>query len=185
MALYSYSTEALDLALACRKALSAWDLSSLDEPIARAETVVHFHAGLREMERVKRTGVSAVPLEEETQALLVSTLRQDPLAWMPDGKVGVVVVHHSPLGYHRTAFQRASAKRAGADSSWPDLDVRMVTPHGPVALLLELKAGKGRLSDGQRALGDRVLLAGFEYRFARGLGEALRAVLNYLMEVPF
>lgn len=189
MALHDYSHEALDLALVARKAIVAKDLSILVPHLERAETRVRMAAGIRADERKLRTGVSSQSLEEETQALLVAVLRADPLAWS-QGRSGVVDVNHSPQGAGKSRFQAAAMKRAGAGAGWPDLDVRLVTPSGPVALLLELKVGKGRESSEQRARRDRMVSAGFNVRVARGLHEAIITVIDLLIgeisvEVPF
>lgn len=194
MSLRDYWHDALDLALVARRAISTKDSSILVPYLERAETLVRLAAGLRAEEREARTGVSAQSLEEETQALLVAVLRSDPLAWS-QGRVGVVDCNHSPQGAAKSRFQSAAMKRAGAGAGWPDLDVRLVTSTGPLALLLELKVGKGRESKEQRERRERLVSAGFAVRVARGFSEALLIVVELLIgkcsigeisvEVPF
>lgn len=180
MTLRDYSHDALDLAIACRRAVSSRDPSVLVPHLERAETLVHLASGLRADERELRTGVSARAVEEETQALLVAVLCADPLSWSP-GRVGVVDANHSPQGAAKSAFQAAAMKRAGAGAGWPDLDVRLVAPSGPVGILLELKVGRGRESKEQMERRDRLVSAGFDVRVARGLGEALLTVVGLLI----
>ena len=183
---YDYSSTALDIALQARRVIAGQcSMQDLDHVLVGVEELLKRNADMRMVEHRIKTGVTSRPLEEETQALLVSILRQDPLSWSPGG-VGIVGVHHSPLGYYRTKYQRMSAKRAGAGSGWPDLDIRLVGCTGPVSLLLELKAGSGRASMQQVGMIENLRSAGFSDVFVvRGLDQALKKVLEYLIPVPF
>lgn len=180
MSLHDYSHEALDLAMVASKAVNKRDPSILVPYLEPAETRVRLASGLRADEREARTGVSDKAVEEETQALLVAVLRADPLSWSP-GKVGVVDVNHSPQGAAKSVFQAAAMKRVGAGAGWPDIDVRLVTPSGPMGILLELKVGKGSESPRQRERRARLVAAGFDVRVVRGFGEALMVVVNLLI----
>ena len=179
MMIYDMRQAALDLALACRRAIDSGSLDGLTVPVMLAEDAINLSAGLRAKERALRTGATANMLEEETQALLVAVLLSDPIAWSP-GRVGVVDANHSPQGAAKSRFQAAAMRRAGARAGWPDLDVRLVTPSGPHGVLLELKVGKGRESAEQKARRLRLVAAGYDARLVRGLGEALLAVVNLL-----
>jgi len=212
--LYEYKREALDLALASKRYLASGDRSELESLCAKLEELVAVPAEHRMRAHRSRTGVTARYLEEETQALLVATLRQDPLTWsricsvcapaieagVDDGSCGrcgglgyhpgVVVVHHSPDGYNLSKFQAAAAKRAGGQPGWPDLDVRLMTGRGPHNVMIELKAGKGRERDNQRVVREELEAAGYDARIVWGLRDALLAVLEHLVdpvreEVPF
>jgi len=178
--LHDYSHTALDLAMVARRAVNTGDPSIPASYLERAETRVRMASVLRAAEREARTGISDKAVEEETQALLAAVLRADPLSWS-QSRVGVVDVNHSPQGAAKSAFQAAAMKRAGAGAGWPDLDVRLVTPTGPVSILLELKVGKGRESKEQRRRRDRLIAAGHDVRVVWGLGEALLTVVELLI----
>jgi len=198
--LHDYSHAALDLAMVCRKSVTSGDTAPLVSCFLSGEETILRSAEVRAGSRELRTGVANLSLEEETQALLVAVLCADPLAWVPSrrvqdahtltqigGRVGVVDVNHSPQGSAKSLFQAAAMQRAGARAGWPDLDVRLVTPSGPHAVLLELKVGKGRESATQRLRRDRLVASGHDARLVRGLGEALMVVVELLIgaEVVF
>jgi hypothetical protein len=201
--MFNYSMDALNLALALRNAMDNGSgmLASLcrglpggielrtefDPGIVKLKALCNeltdlcnAQAEIRARAQKARSGTSRKYREEEMQALFVAALRADPLQWDPL-QWGIVAVHHTPMGFHRTRFQQVQAKRAGAGAGWPDLDIRLVDQDGrSVSKLLELKVGQGRASKEQQATISRLTGAGFDISIANGLFDACLTILESL-----
>lgn len=160
--MYSYTVEGLDLARA------------MQDP----SRILNFTKYIDNLQELCRKNAEASPgrssqWETEIQALLVSALRSGVLS-------DVVMVHHSPMGGHRSAREGAELKRAGASAGWPDLDIRL---RGGVGLLLELKAPGGRLSKTQQETLQKLSGCGFLAKAAIGLHQAVEIILEALEAV--
>ena len=191
MLIYPYALEGLDLALVLRARISRSNTPTEREiaVVGRLAALVRENSERRARDRKTRTGHSVREEEDELQALIVATLRADPLEYRP-GRSGIVAVHGSPLGRWRTKMDRALASRAGAGAGWPDLDIRLVdVANRPRSLLVELKTTRGRVSREQKELHKRLVSAGFECLVVHGLSGFVETLCGVLcgqpVEVPF
>lgn len=87
---------------------------------------------------------------------------------------------HFPAGENRSAITGARLKRMGTAKGWPDFIVNL--PGGRVGYI-ELKAGKGRLSEEQTAFRDTVAINGARWALCRSLDD-VKATLNAWLEKP-
>ena len=76
---------------------------------------------------------------------------------------------HVPLGGYRTCVEGAILKAIGTVAGVPDL----ICIFQGRCYALELKAGRGRLTDVQRVVHERLRAAGAEVAVAHGIDEAL------------
>lgn len=202
----SYALEGLDLAHAIRAAVttptpSAAVNNALSGLVGRFTTLCEQEARL--LAQSSKSG--RVCVEDEIQALIVATLRSDPLLWKQNTRCaacygaagirrvcpscqgfeqvswGVVAVHHSPLGGSRSEREGALLKRAGARAGWPDLDVRFVdTNEKRRSALLELKAPGGRARKAQKDTLALLVGAGFEAEAVVKLSEVVSTLVRLL-----
>ena len=100
---------------------------------------------------------------------------------LPDG----CEVHHSPNeGKHKVQY-RAKLAKLGVKKGWPDLEVFInpswwsyAGPWSPV--FLEVKSAKGRLSQSQKAVAQRLEKLGCHVHTVRSIDEARKALARYV-----
>lgn len=89
------------------------------------------------------------------------------------------LLHHSPNGGARTAFEGAAFKRKGTRAGFPDLI--LLIPRGECPYLcIELKQGRGRQSETQQAYQSAVESVGARYEVVRSVEEFINVINNYL-----
>lgn len=87
---------------------------------------------------------------------------------------------HTPNGGARSSVEGAIFKAMGVKAGVPDLAV--ILPNG-LAAFVELKAGKGSLTESQKAFRDRVQKLGCPWAEVRSLEEAMDLLDRWL--TPF
>lgn len=103
--------------------------------------------------------------EQSLQIAVVALLD----AVLPRGSI----VHHSPNGGGRSRAEAGLFRAMGTRAGWPDL---VVLCPGVRPVFIELKAGKGRLSDAQADMRDALLALGFGWRECRHEVEVIDAL---------
>lgn len=81
---------------------------------------------------------------------------------------------HFPAGESRSAITGARLKRMGLQKGWPDF----LIIHDGKLVGLELKAGKGKASPEQTAVGDAFVANGFSWQIVRSLEEVERVLIG-------
>lgn len=90
-----------------------------------------------------------------------------------------LLLHHSPNGGARTAYEGAAFKRMGTRAGFPDL-VLMLPRGGYPYLCIEMKSKEGRQSDTQRNYQQAVERAGALYKVCRSFDEFKEIIENYM-----
>lgn len=90
------------------------------------------------------------------------------------------IVHHSPNGGRRSKAEAGLFKAMGTRAGWPDLTI--FAP-GIRPIFIELKAGKGRLTEGQEKMRDRLLHLGFGWHECRHEVEVVDALRSEGVEL--
>ena len=110
-------------------------------------------------------------LEDQLQGTVVAYLRQ----CLPTRAIVFAV----PNGGYRNAREAARLKWQGVTPGVPDL---LVMIDGRT-FGIELKAPKGRLSDAQKAIGDKFTANGFPWTCARSLDEVEAFLQSYQVQL--
>lgn len=88
-------------------------------------------------------------------------------------------LHHSPNGGKRNPREAGRLKAQGVMAGFPDLF--LFVPRGGLhGLFVEMKAPKGRMSDSQKEVMQRLRSQGYECAVCYGFDEARTAILDYL-----
>ena len=90
-----------------------------------------------------------------------------------------LLLHHSPNGGYKTAFEGMAFKRMGTRSGFPDL-ILLLPRGGHPFLCIEFKSGKGRQTDNQRAYQQAVESVGAVYAVCRSFDEFKSTIENFL-----
>lgn len=106
--------------------------------------------------------------EQELQKTIVDALRLAlPSRW---------VVAHYPSGGYRTKAEAGILKAMGVVPGFPDIMILgEIEPCPPTAWFLELKAGKGPVTDDQKEMHNRLRALGFDVAVARSLDDAFES----------
>ena len=86
---------------------------------------------------------------------------------------------HVPNGGKRTVVEAAKFKQMGVVSGVPDLIITWIGPNGPIMLAIELKAGKGKLTDNQADVCDKLRGCGWFVVEARSVDDVCEALNRY------
>lgn len=90
-----------------------------------------------------------------------------------------ILLHHSPNGGYKTAFEGMAFKRMGTRAGFPDLI--LLLPRGTRPFLcIEFKSGKGQQTDNQRAYQQAVESVGAVYAVCRSFDDFISTIENYL-----
>lgn len=92
-----------------------------------------------------------------------------------------LLLHHSPNGGARTAYEGKAFKRMGTRAGFPDL-VLLLPRGGHPYLCVEMKSDKGRQSDTQKEYQRAVEQAGALYVICKSFDEFKTIIDNYLTE---
>lgn len=88
------------------------------------------------------------------------------------------LLHHSPNGGKRTAFEAKIFKAMGTRAGFPDLI--LLFPSGKYhALLIEMKTATGRQSKSQKEYQKLVEYAGYKYVICRSFDEFRKVINDY------
>lgn len=90
-----------------------------------------------------------------------------------------LLLHHSPNGGARTAYEGMAFKRMGTRAGFPDLILLKPVGNCPF-LCVEMKSGKGRQTDTQREYQKAVESVGARYVVCRDVAEFISAIGDYL-----
>lgn len=90
-----------------------------------------------------------------------------------------LLLHHSPNGGARTAYEGAAFKRMGTRAGFPDL-ILLVPRGGCPFLSIEMKTDKGRQSETQKAYQGAVESVGARYAICRSFDEFKEVIESYL-----
>ncbi len=129
---------------------------------------------LLDLEEVKPKSVSPKPnpscLTEAEEQIIAAT-------WLSKRNIPF---YHVPNGGYRDYYEGAKLKRMGVKSGVPDLCI-CVARGGYHGLYIELKrVYGGKLSDTQLVWRDILIKEGYMWREAKGSGECIRIVEDYL-----
>ena len=90
-----------------------------------------------------------------------------------------VLLHHSPNGGYRTAYEAKAFKRMGTRAGFADLI--LLVPRGNCPYLcIEMKSDKGRQTPAQKAFQTAVEAQGARYEVVRSFDEFKILIDNYL-----
>jgi hypothetical protein len=92
-----------------------------------------------------------------------------------------VVWFHVPNGGKRSAVEGAIFKAMGVKPGIPDIIITWLGPDGPLVLAIELKAGKGKPSDNQVIMMDRLSQCGWIVREARSVVDVLELARQFMV----
>lgn len=87
---------------------------------------------------------------------------------------GMIVQHTA--NRPRSAIQGGKEKALGAVKGWPDLAIYGPGPDGPSVWFAEVKSPGGKVTQEQRDLHDRIMLAGFNVRIIRSVEDMRNAI---------
>lgn len=82
------------------------------------------------------------------------------------------LVMHVPNGGSRNPIEGAKMKQLGVMAGWPDVSIYGPLLASPMAFFMEVKSAKGRLSDCQRTVMDRLADMGFRVAVVRSVDDA-------------
>lgn len=89
-----------------------------------------------------------------------------------------IIIHHSPNGGKRGALEAMRFQRMGTTAGWPDLQIPV--PSGSFhGLFIELKSEKGRLTDKQEAMIEKLRRYGYRVEVCRSVEEFLKVCTEY------
>ena len=90
-----------------------------------------------------------------------------------------LLLHHSPNGGYKTAYEGAAFKRMGTRAGFPDLILLLPKGEHPF-LCIEFKTEQGRQSESQRAYQQAVESVGARYEVVRTAEEFIKVINEYL-----
>lgn len=90
-----------------------------------------------------------------------------------------LLLHHSPNGGYKTAYEGTAFKRMGTRAGFPDLILLLPKGAHPF-LCIEFKTEQGRQSESQRAYQQAVESVGAVYAVCRSFDEFKTTIENYL-----
>ena len=89
------------------------------------------------------------------------------------------ILHHSPNGGKRTAFEAEQFKRMGTIAGFPDLFL-MCSSGFYNGLFVEIKTEKGRQTESQKWFEKKAFDFNYCYKVVRSLDEFIEVITNYL-----
>lgn len=90
-----------------------------------------------------------------------------------------LLLHHSPNGGYRTAYEALAFKRMGTRAGFPDF-IFLLPRGGCFFLAIEMKSAKGRQTDTQREYQRIIESVGGKYAVVRTFDEFRETIENYI-----
>lgn len=111
--------------------------------------------------------------------LQIAIMRWWALSWRELGAVDECLLFHVPNGGRRDCRSAAIFKKMGVWAGVPDL-LLLCPRHGFGGLAIELKSGRGHLTDEQISFAQALLGSGFLWLLIRDIGSAQTSIRDYL-----